>query len=879
MSTIHALRSAQLITRLGFVVLLGFALNTCGAPPAPNNVSQLFVLAPEQLEMPSSYTLRRGRAEVLNNTDEMLTVRVYEGSLLQNVQLSIARISSEQAPAGVVGFAYLIAPESTRLLQPMRIALKLPVGVNNVDNLRLVRLDTGRAEYTLLEHQAYLPGPGLLAAEISSFGVVAIVDPTNLVISGNTDDYNDPFWRALHRLDYGEVDSALDDFNTAEQTTGTALAQTGVALMRLMTLFDMDEVQAFFSACGEPAWSTGALFGTDGYFEKVAARGVAESNLDLEVGFDAVNLVNNHVQPASIIAQIEDSARCVNTVAGASVGKGAYTIQLTDTDFSGGGRLELGFHLDPVAPLTNQSVTLQEMLAAQPESGAPLALDLFNGYIEVVRSDFVGSLGLESGSESTATLGDVGRYVPAAKNAGIVRLLEAGLSDGDAVRLVFEDAFFEPAWDQQPRQLLRLNGSIDVAVSAAPSTSNIPLIAGNRDIEDIIASCTMPVTENYLKGIAGAVFAELDGIAALLRQAAPSLAETPFRMPWALVRHPGEARVGPAEAHLLAGLLGTVSALGRWASGYRWFDGDLRDLLVNAPYNEEQCDDPCFDSENGIFDRTVVCQSVDRGSRLRFDLVLLKAAIESAGLAASTIQADPKMVHADLLTALDELQLATLGGAAGTLLGFGKPSVRPGMREVRRILGWVESALKAVDFTDEALPAAAIPTEDGFFFVAAAELFLSPPSMAVLRSSAEVDANAPFVARRAEGPSACNPGWSSVCVADCDANTVECEDVDDAACTDLPLPTAASMCTAENSELLLESWIPRGLFGLYVGDASCSTTTVCPAVPDVECVADSCQTSEEELNSNTFDAMFPDNAVTPLINFDTLAPLLVIFGQ
>lgn len=811
------LRRFRPAVRLSCAAWLALASVRCGADTDANNArtQPQVVVAPDALELPLSYRVSPDRSVIVTSmvtSDDgedsdlaSLRLRLDAGALARETSLSVARYRGEHTPRGVVGHAYLISPEVTRLNTAVRITLAVPAELNDEDMgfLRIARLDTDGEYYEALEGQALLRTPALrrVGGLMAGFGVFALVDTRHATITGELDVSD--YWSAIHLLDFGYVSEAHALFEAAHAAAPTTATSVAYGLTRLLHLPQLPGVASFLTACGEPTWDPSALFGDSGYFSLDELRGRGTSTLRLGTGFDRDSTIERALQPTRIAAERLDEDLCLDTASDRVVQRGALLLDIVDPDSDGQRtRLRVQAWFDPAKPFRSSSAKLADMLASAGDDGVLLPMSDLNGGIEAHRGD------VSTTSYSSNGGARPGVFVAVGAEGGI-RVQAAGSTLGDAVRLSFEDVVLSPQWSMERPEVLVLNGGLSTILSEAPALDALPLgddLASDRSFIDILSTCDrtqLPTLDDaYLRTLMQEVATEIEIVAALL---APSDLDSSLRfdVSLGLVRRPGFMRIGPVELHTLAAALDAAAAALHLGSYYRLFNTDLRDAVVTESV-EIWPEDAC-----GVSSR----QSTTEVQKV-LSSTALAAAMSQVLLVPWDGGADLELVRSLLDAALDHMLAALIAPVFDTPIGFQGPLAASGTEAFESLLDTVLTALSASSVLD----GTSITTGESNVFFFLDDLFVSPPTAAQLRIDDGVPANEPAV---------------TIDLADGKVCPTACVSLGDGSCT--------LSCVPEHLKSVVPAdWLFGGVMSSISSDGSgitCGSAADCGASPGASCDA------------------------------------------
>lgn len=831
--------------------LLVASCSSDGSDDGGERSAEIVRVSPAVLEDAVIHRLSAKRPLLAASADGALSVRMFSGSVARDATLTVARIRAESTPSGVIGSAYLLSPAQTSLLKPMRIALRhgdLPAGASAAD-LRLARLDTGGRYYQPVSGQAVLADRGVVAGTITSFGVYAVIDARTVDV--REDVPSTPYWEGVHLLDLGYAEEAGEAFAAAHATEPSADTAFTLAFTRLLNILGLPKLDAFLGACGEPVWSAAAAFGPDGYFAQEAARGRAEHDLTLREGFDEANVIKYRLVPSTAVAEQLAKAVCIDDATNQSMPVGAVQLTLTDPNYDGSGEaFTITLTFDPTKPRLDDDATLAELAAAAEGGIVTIPIEELNGAMtarktrgEQDETDSDDKVRVAPGSSSSSdTTSKVGLFEPpsAGVNAGAITLSYSDTAVGSPFAVELVDVKLEPQWNQQPRQLILLSGTVRTTVTAPTSRAQIPLLHEGFDPAHMIDACDLAalpsLDEEYLTQVLDELGMEAEDIATLLDSilAAEDADTWTYELSLGFLHGPGSIVVGATELDAIAGALEMVRALQLVAARYHWFTGDLRDLVTSGQVRgDAECADPCAPQSE--------CTSSVTTDRI-FDPDSTAAALVGTLLTARDGAGDLLAAQTLLVSAADHLISALGRFTARTPLAFQQEAARAGSEQLVSFLSDIRAGLLADEAQDGARP--------NLFqgaFLALAPFFTSPPDAAALRAAAEAASDAPVVEIVATDvevscpPSGDEPGYSVSCEATCAAGEVP--DCGHSCSTPLTTDALALCDSAPWAKSVSPSgWLMSGLMESYVvGDVSCTLAADCAFIDGGTCAGGTCE--------------------------------------
>ncbi|MBI5511827.1 MAG: hypothetical protein HY903_23985 [Deltaproteobacteria bacterium] len=831
-------------------------------------------IGPADLELAVTYRITPSRSLVLWSQDDaqpagtrptagVLTLRINATSVARDTTLTIARVGADQTPKGVIGSAYFLSPEVTRLEKPMRISLEvgeLPAGVE-IANLRLARLDTGERYYQPTPGQAIIDAPDLrfIGGETDTFGVYAVVDTAQVTV--HTDVAPTEEWRGLHLLDIGRVALAEEAFANAVGRAPTPQATFGWALTRLLSLPALPSLQHFFASCGQPVWDDALIFGDRGYFAEDLERGRGTADLEVGQGFDAANVLMRTMTPALTVAELGDAGLCLDPEAGLTLPKGYLSVHAVDPNIDGDGTtVDLTIVFDPAKPRTDSADSLATLRAAAADGVVELPLEVLNGRVEVQRGAVTtdSTKAPVSGSTGTKTQ-TVGLFYPSPVSPGVLRLRDPGAAVGDDLQVELADVRLSPQWLTSRPEIMVLNGALQTRVSTPPSLDDLPLMQEEGSLAATIASCDPALIpaldEAFLLGIVAEAASELEAVAGLFKEAVAGDDGADFRfdVPLGLLQRPGVVRFGPTETHLVAAVLEVGAAALRLVEGYHLFDGDLRDAVTDGTSRTETCPDPCHPT-TGCTDSLTPTKVLDAR--------LMTLALNARLLSRDPGAPDLTGVQTLLLAVVDDLEAVLLGNSFDTVLNFQNDSIRGGTAALLTTLAQVRAGLVTTSYLDGAMIGVA---ENMFAFLGG--FFTTPPTASDLRLAAETTPADPLCLTELAADMICTDGvpptsWPTSTQVYCNLSPPTYAS-GAPYCRGTLSPSLAELCSSaavSDFSTTIAGWTLTGLMNLYSkssSNLSCDDPAGCGANTGGTCPAGTCVFPESSVDMSAIEAMLP----------------------
>jgi hypothetical protein len=884
------------------VVAAGFGLAACESQvsQATDMSTPVVKVSPGDLELAVTYRIAPGRSLVLASKDIEgvdpqesssgdLTLRINAGSVSRDTTLTIARLRPDKTPKGVVGAAYFLSPEVTRLDKPMRITIKvgeLPSGIAT-GSLRLARLDTEDAYYQPTNGQAVVDEGGLrfVGGETVTFGVFGVVNTAAITI--HTDVPPTDLWRGLHLLDLGQVPLARGAFAAARNADPSPPAAFGLALTRLLSLPGLPSLQNLFVSCGEPDWNEAAVFGETGYFAQDLARGRGTSDLEVGQGFDLANILVTPMTPTRVTAERPETGLCLDPESRAALPPNYLVLRTVDPNFDGQGTtLNVTLVLDPDKPLTDSAESLASLAAAATDLVVELPLDKLNGRVDVQRGVIDNTTQIKQPTVTGGTTPEtIGLFRPRLSSPGAIRIRKAGLAAGEILEIEFAQVLLDPQWTTDRPEMMKLDGWVSAVVSSPPGLESIPLLRPDFSLAQLFERCDsamLPAIDDaYVLGLAVEMTGEVQAISALLSEAVTGEDGADFRfdVPLGLLNRPGVVRVGPTEVHLLAGILDVAVAGLQIVAGYRLFEGDLRDAVVTGSVLKTECPDPCTPNTN--------CSTTLEEASI-FDARLMAASLSARLLTRSLGAGDLRPAQSSLLAAVDELSAALASSAFDTVVNFQNDAILDGTDSLAAALDELRACVGAHELMDGSrftLLQNAFVYLDSFFG--------SPPTADDLRFAAEIGATEPVCELLATGSQLCTldppplpPESPTIPVtAKVVCNTTPLHYADSApGCRGTLSPSLESVCADASVNDLstnVAGWLLEGMLKLYSKSSdgvACADSQECGNVAAVACTDNVCVYPKSAVDLEAIQAMMPSTGRPQFILWRNVGELQTALG-
>jgi hypothetical protein len=811
--------SATFVLRLGCCVLLGCAGT---AESVDDKTTPVVVITPDDLEDALTVRLPSKGSINVESPDGKLTLRVWSGSFTRDTQVTIARLREGSTPKGVVGSAYLLSPEFTTSLKPMRLTIahgSLPSGTH-AENLRLARLDTGGAYYRPVGGQAILAAQRLGAATPSSFGVYGVIDVS--LVDIEDDVASTAYWRGEHLFDLGLVEEAALELENAYNASPSRVNAFAHAFTRMLSLPALPALTDFFTDCGQAPWSGDVLFGPGGWVAQSTARAeLGTSALRLGVGFDSDNIVTRDLSVGSLVVEPLEQPICAMAPSGDNVALPleSLRVSISDPNYDGrGNSLRLTLQFDATQPATSGTA-----------AGSTFTFDAVD-----LRGQLFAELGEEIDGDKPSTdlrsRDQPGDFSVAAANAGTIQISVPSVSEGATVSVVFDQVVLEPPVEMDPPQVLVLSGTFSAPVSVTPPQPSMALLQEDVSLTSVLLDCASTVDEARLLDLAEALGSEAAALSGLYGEAAASGAEDfSYDVSLGFLHQPGAISVGAVEAEVLTSAFEILSAVSAALQTYHLFVGDLRNALVTESVEIlAPCDDPCANQDVCVRSGTPTTED-----QLAFAAPLLAAALNPVFLTRDTGAGDLTTVRDRLDSALSRVLVAMARPTGSTgIFAFQNEASEDGTSVIMTFVDEALRGLYADDVSDAVL-------QSGFeFFLVLDGVFTDPPTVDSLRASLDPVPTDPAFSIIAEGPWDCGGSRPTTCTAICNGSPAALVDCGFGCATP---PTVAELCaTVPGNERTFEmsDWLFEALDALYIPSAdtiSCDSVADCPVLAGVAC--------------------------------------------